>query len=216
MTKKVAILALFITLYLVVKHLVPYGPLLLYPLILLVTFLHELGHAAFALVTGGDVRGILIHPNGGGHALISGGWTALVAMGGYVGSAVFGNLLLYIGLAKEKWAKWVPFLLAPLFAFTAVWWFQSIFTSIVLFIFAVTFIWLGRKHPKKMSAILLFVGSTSVVYIIEDIGTGPQSDLAVFTTLLPVLPKVIWAAVWLLIVLGITAVTVKQAFSNSQ
>jgi hypothetical protein len=60
------------------------------------------------------------------------------------------------------------------------------------------------------------VGSTSVLYIIEDIGTGPQSDLAMFTSLLPVLPQKIWAAVWLITVLGITTVTVKQAFSNSQ
>lgn len=58
MTKKIAILALSIGLYLVVKHFVPYGAFLLYPLVLLVTFLHELGHAALALLTGGDVHGI--------------------------------------------------------------------------------------------------------------------------------------------------------------
>lgn len=136
-------------------------------------------------------------------------------MGGYVGSAIFGNLLLYIGLAKENWAKWVPVLLAPLFLFTAVWWFQSIFTSFILVLYGLVLFWLARNHLKKMAIIVLFVGSASVLYIVEDIGAGPQSDLAVFTELIPILPRIGWAVIWLLMVLAITTFTVKRAIQSN-
>ncbi|MBN2341323.1 MAG: M50 family metallopeptidase [Deltaproteobacteria bacterium] len=216
MKSKTAILILSIAAYLAVKHFVPYGPLLLYPLILLVTFLHELGHAVFALMSGGSVHGLQINPDGSGHAQIGGGWIGLVSMGGYVGSALFGNLLLFIGLAKEKWARVAPVVLSAAFVYAAVWWYQRLFTSIVLFLFAGGWLWMSRRFLEKMAAALVFVGSTSVLYIIEDISSGPMSDLAVFTAQLPFLPLWVWAALWLLLVLMITTATVKRAFQAAR
>ena len=75
---------------------------ILYPIRLFVTFLHEFGHAAGAIITGGEVRHIRIDPNAGGVTQSAGGSRAITIMGGYIGSAIFGNALVYIGARKEK------------------------------------------------------------------------------------------------------------------
>ena len=212
MTKRIILLALSIVVYVCVKYYVPYGALLLYPLILLVTFFHEFGHAFFALITGGAVHGIQINPNGSGFAQISGGLIPLVAMGGYVGSAIFGNLLLYIGLTNKRMARYVAVIVAIILVFTAFWWFSHIFTSAILCLFAIGLIWLGRRRPNLAAPTLAFLGSTSVLYIVEDFNHGPGSDLVVFSKQLPLLPPVGWAIVWLILVLIITYGTLRRVF----
>ncbi|MBN2525000.1 MAG: M50 family metallopeptidase [Deltaproteobacteria bacterium] len=212
MKTRIALLSISILVYVTVKYFVPYGVLLLYPLILLVTFFHEFGHALFALLTGGTVHGIQINPNGSGFAQISGGITPLVAMGGYVGSAILGNLLLYMGLANKRYARGVPWVLSAVLLFTAVIWFRQLFTSAILCVFAVGLIWLARKRSKWIAPVLAFLGSTSVLYIVEDFNHGPKSDLAVFSKQIPLLPPTGWAVIWLVIVLVITWGTLRRAF----
>ncbi|MBP6828065.1 MAG: M50 family metallopeptidase, partial [Saprospiraceae bacterium] len=70
-----------------------FGNLVLYPVTLLVTFLHELGHALGALLTGGAVEGMQINADGSGYTVTRGGSPGIVLMGGYLGSAVLGNVL---------------------------------------------------------------------------------------------------------------------------
>ena len=67
-----------------------FGHLVLYPVTLLVTFLHEFGHALGALLTGGTVEGMQINPDGSGYTITRGGNQGVVLMGGYLGSAVLG------------------------------------------------------------------------------------------------------------------------------
>jgi len=55
-------LGLFYTL----ENLIPGGKIILYPFKLLVTMLHEFGHAMGAIVTGGDVESIKINADGSG------------------------------------------------------------------------------------------------------------------------------------------------------
>lgn len=216
MKNKFIILAVSVLVYLIVKHFVPFGRLALYPIILLVTFLHEFGHSFFALITGGSVNGLQVNPDGSGHALISGGWTGLVLMGGYVGSAVFGNLLLYIGLRKQRLSKIAIYTLSAGLLFSAFWWYQRLFTSVVLILFAAAFIWLSKARQDFISAVLILIGSASVVYIIEDFNVGPSSDLAHFTQLMPVLPQIVWMFLWLALVLWLTYATVRRAVAKSR
>jgi hypothetical protein len=110
MYKKLFFIILSIVIYWVVRNYVPYGGYMLYPITLLVTIFHETGHAFFALVTGGSVHGIQINNDGSGYAMISGGLSILVIPGGYIGSALWGNFILFVALYKEKYAKWVLYL----------------------------------------------------------------------------------------------------------
>lgn len=216
MKNRFIILAVSVLIYLIVKHFVPFGRLALYPIILLVTFLHEFGHSFFAVITGGSVNGLQVNPDGSGHALISGGWTALVLMGGYVGSAVFGNLLLYIGLRKQRLAKIAVYTLSAGLFFSAFWWYQRLFTSAVLIVFGVAFIGLSKAKHDFISAVLILIGSASVIYIIEDFNVGPSSDLAHFTRLMPVLPQFVWMFLWLALVLWLTYTTIRRAVVKSR
>ncbi len=75
-----------------------FGHLMLYPVTLLVTFLHEFGHALGALLTGGEVEGMQINPMAVDIPYRAAVSPAVILMGGYLGSAILGNLLFRIGV----------------------------------------------------------------------------------------------------------------------
>lgn len=66
---------------------------LLYPLRLLVTFIHETGHALVAIVTGGELKEFVVNADGSGFVMISGGNPYLIYPAGYLGTALFGAWL---------------------------------------------------------------------------------------------------------------------------
>lgn len=76
---------------------VPGAQLLLYPLRLFVTLVHEGGHAVMTLLTGGAVRAIAIDPSGSGVTYSVGGIPFVVLMAGYLGTLAVGALSLQIG-----------------------------------------------------------------------------------------------------------------------
>lgn len=204
MRKKLFIVILTAILYWVIKNYLPYAGYILYPITLIVTFFHETGHAFFALITGGMVDGIQINSDGSGFARIGGGWSILVLPGGYIGSALWGNLLLYIALYKEKYSRFLLYFIIAILVFSAIVWFNSIGTSALLIVFAAFLIWMSRQKNGVISNALLILGTTSLIYIIMDFNGGPSSDLARFTALIPILPAFIWAIVWLVAVFTLT------------
>lgn len=70
--------------------------MLLYPLRLFVTFVHEAGHSLAALLSGGQVQGFRVFANGSGVATTLGGNPALILPAGYLGAALFGSLLFLL------------------------------------------------------------------------------------------------------------------------
>jgi hypothetical protein len=192
--------AVVLAIYLTIKYLVPNGRMLLYPVNLLVTFLHEFGHSLAALLTGGGVNRVQVSADGSGFTETVGGWRALILMGGYLGSAVFGNLLFYIGVKKPHLASKTLYVLAVLMLFTGLWWFNSLFTTILLALFAVAAMLLAKK-PNWAGNALMFLGLASIIHIIEDFNVGPTSDLAQYAETIPLVPASVWMYVWLAIVL---------------
>lgn len=90
---------LFATLLTVILNFVPYAEFVLYPIRLFVTFVHESGHALATLLSGGSVASLNVHPDGSGvtQSAVSPIWLWLVYSGGYLGTAIFGAILLQIG-----------------------------------------------------------------------------------------------------------------------
>jgi hypothetical protein len=77
--------------------LISYLPLawiLVYPLRLFVTFIHEGGHALAALLTFGSVEGVIIYANASGETYTRGGLSILIASAGYLASTAYGAGLL--------------------------------------------------------------------------------------------------------------------------
>lgn len=84
---------------------VPAFDIVMYPLRLFVTYVHEAGHSLAALVTGGQVIGFLVSPDGSGLATTAGGNRIIILMAGYLGAAAFGSLLFYAVNRFPRYSK---------------------------------------------------------------------------------------------------------------
>ncbi len=192
-----------------------YGKMILYPIRMLVTFLHEFGHAFGALITGGRVANLEIRPDGSGVCWTAGGSRAIILMGGYIGSAIFGNLLFYIGSrANNTVAKTTTYLLAAIMVFVGLVWFTSLFTTGMLLLFAAALFLIASKTNFD-SDILLFFGLASILYIIQDFNVGPTSDLAQYAKIFVVVPAFVWMYLWLGVALLLFFYNIRLIFRSS-
>ena len=172
------------------------GRRILYPIRLFVTFLHEFGHALGAVLTGGWVEEVQINQDGSGWTRTANGNRPITIMGGYLGSALFGNLLFFIGARIRKLVKPMMIILIISMLVTAIYWFNSFFTSAVLLGFCLV---LGLIMTKTNfgADVLMFLGLASVVYIIQDFNVGPRSDLKAYEEVMVILPAQAWMYIWL-------------------
>lgn len=200
--------------YFGIKYLGGYwGNLLLYPIQQLVTFLHEFGHALGTILTGGEVEALQINEDGSGFTKSRGGNRAIILMGGYIGSAILGNLLFFISTKLPKFAPAVLYILAGLMVLSGLIWFNSLFTTSLLFIFSIGLFFVGFKS-KHQKDVLMFLGLTTVLYIVEDFNVGPQSDLQQYAELFVFVPASAWMYIWLFIVLLICIVNIRFIFKE--
>jgi hypothetical protein len=75
----------------------PWGWIVVYPIRLFVTFIHEGGHALATVLTLGNVESLYIYPNASGETYSRGGLQILIASAGYLASTAFGAMLLILG-----------------------------------------------------------------------------------------------------------------------
>lgn len=191
------------------------GDLILYPFRILVTILHEFGHAAFALLTGGNVMSVQINPNGSGVTWTSGGMPFFIISGGYIGSAIFGNILLRAGLKYAEWSHYVLNVLLIIMIVIGTIWSPSLTNTLIVGVFAGSIYFIGKLHHEIASWFLIAMGVLSLIHIIEDFNVGPSSDLAQFTALVPILPYTVWMLVWLAAVVTITWKNVKSLVAHN-
>jgi len=88
---------------------VPDLRVVLYPLNLFVTYIHEAGHSLAALLTGGQVVGFVVSADGSGLARTIGGNSAVILPAGYLGAALFGSLLFYLINRFARYARYIAF-----------------------------------------------------------------------------------------------------------
>ncbi len=189
------------------------GRKILYPIQMLATFLHEFGHAAGALITGGEVRNIQINQDGSGFTRTVGGSRKVILMGGYLGSALFGNIIFLIGARAKSLAKPLLLLLAITMAFTGVFWFNSAFTTVLLLGFALVLIGIALKTNFARD-VVMFLGLSTLLYIIQDFNVGPSSDLEKYAEEMKVFPSHIWMYIWLVVVVILFALNLRILFKS--
>ncbi len=173
-----------------------FGHTLLYPVTLMVTFLHEFGHALGALLTGGTVEGMQINADGSGYTITRGGSQGLVLMGGYLGSAILGNILFRIGARHRHLTHYTLLILAGLMMLAGLVWFESLTSTAILWSFGLLLGYLALKTSWDQD-VLMFLGLAAVLYIIQDFNVGPKSDLAMYENVVGIFPAQIWMFVWL-------------------
>ena len=75
---------------------IPQLDIVLYPLKLFTTYVHEAGHAVATLISGGRVEGFEVALDGSGLLTRVGGWNWLIGPAGYLGAAFFGSTLFFV------------------------------------------------------------------------------------------------------------------------
>jgi Peptidase M50B-like len=175
------------------------GQKLLYPITLLVSFLHELGHAIGAVITGGRMQSMEINLDGSGLTTTLGGSPAVTLMSGFIGSAIFGNLLFYIGAKMPRFHRITLVFLGGLMIFAGTFWYKDVTSTIILIVFAALLYFIAR-HAEWVGMALMFFGIASVLYIIQDFNFGPKSDLLQFEATVGFFPANVWKYIWLIVV----------------
>ena len=109
---------------------VPYGPQALYPLTLLATFAHEMGHGLTALLVGGEFDRLFLHVDGSGLAVWRGDGgrlaRAAVAAGGLLGPTVAGVALLLLTGSTRR-ARVLLWIFAAALALSVAMWVRNPF-----------------------------------------------------------------------------------------
>jgi hypothetical protein len=176
----------------------------LYPVKAFVVLLHELGHGLAAVLTGGQIERIELSSDLGGVCWSRGGWRLLVLPAGYLGSMLFGGLIL---LAAARWRNDRALAAAlglGVLALTVVF-VRTLFGFGFGLAFGLALILAARWLPPAVNDLLLrFLGLVSVLYAVIDIKedlvtrTVPGSDAFAMSREL-FLPPVFWGALWMIL-----------------
>jgi hypothetical protein len=172
----------------------------IYPFKLLVVLMHESGHAAATLLTGGSVERIAISPNEGGvtYSLYPPSLLRqiIISSAGYIGSTVSGCVLLWIA-ARAKEGRW------PLIALVG----ACALALGLLAKFGAS--WLRRT-------VLVFLAAFSCSYALYDIRddllhlTGPGGSDADALARATFIPAIVWGVAWGLLSVALVAVTLRR------
>lgn len=101
----------------------PFGGLVLYPFKILATWLHEMSHGLVMIVTGAELERVVIYRDTSGLSYavyaVSEPGTAAIAAAGYMGTALWGAVLL-VATPTAKTARWALIAIAVLMMVTVV------------------------------------------------------------------------------------------------
>ncbi len=181
---------------------------IVYPIKVFVVCLHELGHAAAALLTGGQVVSIQIFPDEGGVTLTQGGWPFVILSAGYPGSALAGGVLLYLSSHRRR-ARNLMVALAVLIAVSTLLFFRNFFAVVYGLLAAAAMFFSAYRLPNTVNFyVTQFIAVASCLYAVLDIrsdlfadaplGPGAVND-AVALSQLTGIPSIIWAVLWMII-----------------
>ena len=156
-----------------VVAMVFWNSVLIYPIKLFVVILHEFSHGLAAVLTGGEIVKIEINERVGGVCWTRGGSRFLVASAGYLGSIVWGGLILTIA-ARSKYDKILGMVTGALLIFVSLLYIRNLFGFLFTVGFGGTLIVIAyAAHNKIVDILMKFLGMTSCLYVIIDI----KSDL---------------------------------------
>ncbi|THH02684.1 hypothetical protein EW026_g204 [Hermanssonia centrifuga] len=182
---------------------VPGARVLINPLKLFTIGWHELCHITAAILTGGTVTRVCIDPDLGGATNVEGGIPTLILSAGYIGSTMFGGVLIMSGFDTLV-AKIMSFivgigLLCPLVLV------RDKLTILLTLCYEGLLIgfWFV-DHGQALRWYTLFLGVMNVLYVVWDIADDKyfrkanDSDATQFSILYPKMGAHIWALLWII------------------
>ena len=192
----------------VVSYQLPYGAYVVYPMMLLSTYAHEMGHGIAALITGGRFESFQMYADGSGAALTAtstGLARAVTAAGGLIGPAILGAVM-FASASRPRAARAVLGTFAILVALSVVLVVRNLFGWAFLSVVVLACGWVARSGSSLVAqSVLAFLAaqmSASVFsrsdYLFTEAaqtanGTMP-SDVAQIADVL-LLPYWVWGAI---------------------
>ncbi|KAJ3360981.1 hypothetical protein GGF32_007914 [Allomyces javanicus] len=188
---------------------------MLNPIKLIVVAFHEFSHALVGKCTGAKIESIEVNPDEGGATRIRGGSACLVLPAGYIGSSVFGSLLVFCSFNPV--ACKVAASIVGLSLLATLWWARDNFTRALTIFWIVVLVgeWVLRDGVW-LGSFVIAVGTMSVAYsfwdMIEDLirRRVNHSDAAIFAKRYGCTPQ-FWGVFWFFISLLILAFAVIMA-----
>lgn len=173
-----------------------------WPLKVFVVFLHELSHGLAAVATGGSIVRIELSAAEGGLCVTSGGWRFVVLSAGYLGSLLWGALLLVVAVRSRRDRAIVAAIGLVLLVVTLVW-VRSLFGFVWGLASGAALLLVARYLPDAASDLVLkTLGVVSVLYAVWDISSDtivrniPASDANALGRLTGI-PGVVWGVLWI-------------------
>lgn len=141
----------------------------LFPFKIFVVLLHELSHGLAAVLTGGRIVSIELSADQGGLCTTQGGWTFIVLSAGYLGSMLWGGLIL-LAAARTKLDKFISMFIGVAVVAITLLFIRSSFGFIFGLIFGAALFAIGKFMSEKVNDFLLrYIGLTSMLYAVFDI-----------------------------------------------
>lgn len=177
-----------------------------YPLKILVVFFHEMSHGLAALLTGGSIERIEVVAAEGGLCVTRGGSRFLILTAGYLGSLVWGGVILLLA-SRTRLDRAVALALGGILLLVSLLWVRPFVGFGFLFGIGTSaaLIAIGLFLPEEVSDYLLrIVGLTSCLYAVLDIKSDildrpeVRSD-AVMLAEATGIPALVWGIIWIAI-----------------
>lgn len=183
---------------------VPWVGLLFYPFHLFATFVHELCHGVTAIMTGGDFQRFAVHPDLSGVAWSVGGIGWLIVSAGYVGSALFGGLLVILAVRGVS-ANYVLVGMGIVLGILCLVFVRNLFGIVSGLVLAWLLTLAGNRLPTHWAGmLLLFLAVQMMLNALDSLlnlvwistyGVGVPTDAFIMQQLTGI-PAFIWALVW--------------------
>jgi hypothetical protein len=198
--KQVLFFILYYTVGIFILWNFPYLKHILHPFKLIVTGLHEFGHAAAGKCTGAKISSIEISLDTCGVTRMRGGVWWITMPAGYIGSAFFGGLMVFSGF--NVWASRAVSILICLCFVATLYWAKGALAHLValMYIGLVIFGWVF-EDGYYLKFLVLFVGVMASLQSLWDfqglvLHTIPSSDASKFAEKCRCMPAQAWAFIW--------------------
>ena len=194
---------------------------IVYPLKVFVVFLHELSHGLMAVATGGRIESIALDWREGGETVSLGGSAILTLSAGYLGSLLWGLLLVLLGRAKPAIGRSTLLGLGALMLAVTAFYVRGTFGLAFGIGFGSALLVAGRWLPGAAVQVgVTAMGLTSALYALLDIRSdvlerpGQLSD-ALMLARLTGIPAIAWGILWVGLALTACALLLRRLYVRS-
>ncbi len=192
-----------------------------YPLKIFVVLLHEVSHAMVAVATGGSIERITLDPRQGGACHCPGGNAFLTLSAGYLGSLVWGGLMLSAARTSRVKAEWVNGLIGALVIGLTLLFVRNGFGFVFGILFGLAMVAVSRKLGEAVNRpLLLTLGLTSALYAILDIKSDVldrpevRSDAYMLAEITGI-PTIAWGFLWIGVALAFIFWLLRRAYRDA-